>query len=140
MDPELTALTSTAATTVVQLLATEGWERAQAAVTGLWRRLHPERADTVSAELEESRSQVLAARRTGDGEAERDVVGAWQGRLRSLLLSHPEVAVELRRLLADELEPALAATTQTTSTTMSARASGHARVYQAGRDQHITEA
>ncbi|MET9529364.1 MULTISPECIES: hypothetical protein [unclassified Streptomyces] len=109
-------------------------------MSGLWRRLHPERADAVGAELEESRSQVLAARRAGDGEAEQDVVGAWQGRLRGLLLSHPEVAVELRRLLADVLEPALAATTHSTSATMSAWASDHARVYQAGRDQHITGA
>ena len=34
MDPELTALTSTAATTVVQLLATAAWEQAISAVGG----------------------------------------------------------------------------------------------------------
>jgi hypothetical protein len=41
VDPELTALTSTAATTVMKLLATAAWERATSAVGRLWRRVHP---------------------------------------------------------------------------------------------------
>ncbi|HKR51374.1 MAG TPA: hypothetical protein VJT72_17685 [Pseudonocardiaceae bacterium] len=38
MDPDLTALTATAATTVVQLLATAAWKQAASAVGGLWLR------------------------------------------------------------------------------------------------------
>jgi hypothetical protein len=38
MDPELSALTSPAVTTVVQLLATAAWEQPTTAVGGLWRR------------------------------------------------------------------------------------------------------
>ncbi|MEV8035646.1 hypothetical protein [Streptomyces sp. NPDC086182] len=56
----------------------------------------------------------------------------WQGRLRRLLAAQPGAAVELRALL-DELEPrgsiGRAITQQVT-------ASGRARIYQAGRDQH----
>lgn len=37
MEPELAALISTAATTVVTLLATAAWEKARIAVGGLWR-------------------------------------------------------------------------------------------------------
>ncbi|MGH3688008.1 MAG: hypothetical protein ACRDSM_23780, partial [Pseudonocardiaceae bacterium] len=62
MDPELTALTAMAATTVVQLLATTAWEQAKNAVGELWRRVHPDRAETVQAELEETRLELLTAR------------------------------------------------------------------------------
>jgi hypothetical protein len=41
VDAELSVWTSTAATTVVQLLATAAWEQARSAVGGLWRRVHP---------------------------------------------------------------------------------------------------
>jgi hypothetical protein len=81
VEPELAALTSTAAATVVKLLATAAWERATSAVGGLWRRVHPERAETVQAELEDSRAEVLAARRAGDEQVEQALVGEWQGRL-----------------------------------------------------------
>ncbi|WP_317935891.1 hypothetical protein [Streptomyces cellostaticus] len=134
------ALASAAATTVVQLLATAGWEQARAAVGRLWRQVQPERADAVRAALEESRSRVLTARDGEDGQAERELVGEWEGRLAALLTAHPAVAAELRRLLADELAPALARTAQQgTTVTMTAVAKDSGRIYQAGRDQHITE-
>jgi predicted nucleic acid-binding protein len=41
VDPELAVLTSTAAATVVQLLATAAWEQAKNAIVGLWRRVLP---------------------------------------------------------------------------------------------------
>lgn len=100
MDPELTALTSTAATTVVQLLATAAWGQAKSAVGGLWRRAHPERAETVQAELEEGRIEVLAARQVGDEQVEQALVGEWQGRLRRLVAADPQLADELRRVVA----------------------------------------
>jgi hypothetical protein len=78
VDPELAVLTSTAATTVVQLLATAAWEQAKSAVVGLWRRVHPERAEMVQAELEDSRAEVLAARQVGDEQIEQALVGEWQ--------------------------------------------------------------
>jgi hypothetical protein len=60
VDPELTALTSTAATAVVKLLATAAWEQATSAVGRLWHRVHPERVEMVQAELAEGRTEVLA--------------------------------------------------------------------------------
>jgi hypothetical protein len=139
MDPELTALTSTAATTVVQLLATAAWERATSAVGGLWRRVHPERAETVQAELVEGRTEVLAARQAGDEQAEQALVGEWQGRLRRLLAADPQLADELRLMVA-QLRSALADADppQNTAITMQATAFGSSRVNQAGRDLHIT--
>ncbi|MGH3887532.1 MAG: hypothetical protein ACRDSZ_13355 [Pseudonocardiaceae bacterium] len=139
MDPELTALTSTAATTVVQLLATAAWEQAASAVGRLWQRVHPKRAETVQAELEESRTEVLAARQAGDEQVEQALVGEWHGRLRRLLAADPQLADELRRVVAElrsvlaDAEPAQGATI-----TMQATTFGSSRVHQAGRDLHIT--
>jgi hypothetical protein len=138
MDAELTALASTAATTVVNLLATAGWEQAKAAVTRLWRRAHPERAETVQAELVECRTDVLAARQNGDEQFELALVGEWSTRLRRLVATDPALADELRQLVAQlsvvlaDVDPARGATI-----TMQASAFGHSRVNQAGRDLHI---
>ena len=139
MDPELTALTSTAATTVVQLLATAAWEQATNAVGGLWRRVHPDRAQTVQAKLDETRTELLAARQNGDEQLEQALVREWQGRLRRLVVADAQVVDDLRRVVA-QLQSALAAADLQPGSviTMQARAFGHSRVNQAGRDLHVT--
>jgi hypothetical protein len=139
VDPELTALTSTAAATVVKLLATAAWERATGVVVGLWRRVHPERVQTVQAELEDSRAEVLAAGQAGDEQVEQALVGEWQGRLRRLVAADPHLVDELRRVVA-ELRAVLADADppQHTTITMQATTFGTSRVNQAGRDLHIT--
>ncbi len=139
VDPELAALTSTAATTVVKLLATTAWEKAKSAIGGLWRRVHRERAETVQAELEEARAEVLAVRQVGDEQAEQALVGEWQGRLRRLVAADPQLADELRRVIA-QLHSALADADpqQDATITMQATAFGHSLVNQAGRDLHVT--
>ncbi len=139
MDPELSALTSTAATTVVQLLATAAWERATSAVGGLWRRVHPERAETVQAELAESRAEALAARQVGNEQVEQALVDEWQGRLRRLVAADPQLVGELRRVVV-ELRSALADADppQGATITMQASTFGNSRVNQAGRDLHVS--
>jgi hypothetical protein len=138
MDAELMMLVSTAATTVVGALATDAWEQAKRAVGALWGRVHPERAETVEAELAEVRSGVLAAREAGDERAELDLVAEWQGRLGRLLTAEPGLAEELRTVI-DDLNRALpeAERTAISRIQMHATASGNAQVNQAGRDQHI---
>ncbi|MGY5107138.1 hypothetical protein ACWC19_42575, partial [Streptomyces sp. 900105245] len=66
MDPEMVALAGTAGTTLVGLLTTEAWQRARDGVTALWRRAEPARADAISAELEVTREDLLAAQDDGD--------------------------------------------------------------------------
>jgi hypothetical protein len=139
MDPELTALTATAAATVVKLLATAAWEQAKNAVGELWRRVHPDRAETVQAELEETRTELLAAQQVGDEQVEQALVSEWQGRLRRLMVADPQVVDDLRQVVA-QLGSALAATDpqQGNVITMQATAFGHSRVNQAGRDLHVS--
>jgi hypothetical protein len=138
VDAELAALISAAATTLVQLLATDSWERAKSSVSTLWQRVHPDHAEVVQAELADSRDAVLAARSAGDQQAERDVEIEWRGRLRHLAATDPSIAGDLAVLL-ENLRTALSASEQGPSghIEMHARASGHGQVYQAGRDQHI---
>ncbi|MEU7565602.1 hypothetical protein AB0A99_06200 [Streptomyces fradiae] len=133
MESELAALASLAASAVVSGLATAGWESAQRAIGDLWRRAHPERADTVVAELGEARADVLAARRDGDERAERELVGEWQTRLRRLLATHPEVLPDLRRIV-DEMGPPERRPDRRGGISVTAHASGGSRINVAGRD------
>ncbi|MET7325052.1 hypothetical protein [Streptomyces sp. NPDC005549] len=137
MDPEIAALAGTAGTTVVTLMVTNAWESARDGMVALWRRFQPARAEGVGEELDAGREELLLARQAGDDEAEAGLTAEWQGRVRRLLLARPEVADELRGLL-DELAPSMPEAAAG-SVHLRARASGSARIYQAGRDQHITE-
>ncbi|MEU2261224.1 hypothetical protein ABZ557_13275 [Streptomyces sp. NPDC019645] len=136
MDAQMMDLARTAGTTVVTLMATDAWERTRDGLVALWRRVSPSRADGVEGELEATRDDLLLARESGDELAEQELGEEWAGRLRRLLRDRPEVAAELRRILAD-LYPEEQARTGTVQ--MRAEASGSGRVYQAGRDQHIAE-
>ncbi|GGV11677.1 hypothetical protein [Streptomyces griseoflavus] len=137
MDPEIVALAGTAGTTVVTLMVTNAWESARDGMVALWRRFQPARAESVGEELAAGREELLLARRAGDAEAEAELTAEWQGRVRRFLLAQPEAADELRRIL-DELNPSLPEEPETRPVRLQARASGSARIYQAGRDQHIT--
>lgn len=140
MDPELAALASTAATTVVEALATTAWEQAAKAVGALWRRVHPDRAETVEAEMTEAHEQLVAAREVGDEQAEEDLLAAWRSRLRGLLASDPSVAQDLRWVV-QRLGPVAVEGRQLDigRVDMRAEVSDHGRAYQALGDQHISE-
>jgi hypothetical protein len=117
-------------------MATDAWQAAREGFVQLWRRVQPLRAEAVAAELDAGQAEVRAAIEVDDQEVLSEVRAEWQGRLRRLLVARPEAAAELRRLL-DEIAPPASAVDP--AVTQRATASGHARVYQAGRDQHITE-
>ena len=137
MDPIALA----AGTALVGAVAHDAWQGARAGMIALWRRVRPEQADTVDAELVETRAQVLAARTAGDTETEQALAADWQLRFQALVRSDPAVAAELRNLLDTRLTPLLTPDERSAvgSLVMKAEASGSGRVYQAGRDQHITE-
>lgn len=139
MESELTKFMSTAATTVVTLLATAAWEQGRTAVGNLWRRVHPERAETVEAELAETRAEVLAARQAGDEQAEQILIEEWRGRLWRLAATDPQLTDELRRVVAQLQLLLLDAAPQFSTITMQATTFNDSRVIQAARDVHVTE-
>lgn len=138
VDAELATVISTAATTLVRLLATDGWERAKTSLGSLWRRAHPDQPDAIDTDLADSRAAVLAARDSGNEQAERDLESEWRGRLRYLVAAEPALIAGLSELVQD-LRAALSAveSAQGGHIEMHAHASGHAQVFQAGRDQNI---
>ncbi|GAA2324896.1 hypothetical protein Scani_68320 [Streptomyces caniferus] len=137
MDPLVVA----AGTALVSSMATDAWQHARDATVALWRRVHPERVSAIEAELADVRAEVIAARDEGDSQVEEELAADWQRRLRRLLRDDPSLAGELRRVLDEELNPLLAPADQPRiGVQMTATASGHARVYQAGGSQTIREA
>jgi len=148
MDPLVVAF----GTTLVGAVATDTWQQVRDAVTGLWRRVHPQQADGIGAELDVLREDIVAARQAGDTDTERDLEGAWRVKLQLLLRADPNLAEELQRVLDEVLIPALAPAEQArVQTIITGTASGNAHLsqaggdvttiggdsYTAGRDQHL---
>ncbi|MFJ6063011.1 hypothetical protein ACIQHU_08250 [Streptomyces tendae] len=154
MEAELLALASVAGTALVNVLASETWERGRDAVLGLWRRAQPGRTADVESDLAEDREllrtetgQQDGSRQGSEGTASdadmaplRDAaVDAWRARFVRLLARHPELAPELRRMIDEELTVSTRPSDHQPSVVFNASPSGNARVYQSARDQHITE-
>ncbi|WP_329614149.1 hypothetical protein OG244_13795 [Streptomyces brevispora] len=135
MDAEITLLAGTAGTTIATLLATDTWNGVRNGVITLWRRVGPDHEEQVAAQLDTSRRDLLGAQSDGDEETEREIAAEWQGRIRRLLITHPELVAELRSLLT-ELDPGAPVAP---AVTQRATASGSSRVYQAGRDLSVDQ-
>lgn len=107
MEPIVNAF----ATALVAAMATDTWKQASKAVATLWRKIRPQsHAENVAAELESLRERVLAAREASRIDTESGLISIWQGRLQELLLDHPDLAVELQRILDETLTPMLSPT------------------------------
>ncbi|MFD0265437.1 hypothetical protein ACFVGY_02430 [Streptomyces sp. NPDC127106] len=119
-------------------MTTDAWQQARTAVVAWWRRIRPHQADRIDAALADSREHLLTAGPAQD--VESSLVAAWEARLTALLWEDAALVEELRRLVEDEIAPLLAheAGPRTGSQEFRAEASGHGRVYQAGRDQNIS--
>ncbi|MEC3994465.1 hypothetical protein VSR01_13365 [Actinacidiphila sp. DG2A-62] len=117
-------------------MATDAWQRTRDGVVAIWRGVHPERAESVADELAQTREELLAARSSDDQQTEIELQVEWRGRIRRLLLADPNSAEELRALLNDVSRQHSAGSNPVH---MEAHATGHSRVYQAARDQHIQE-
>ncbi|MEV5505321.1 hypothetical protein [Streptomyces orinoci] len=102
MEAELTALAVSGATALVQNMASDAWEQ----VKGRLARLVSRGGDTrqTEEELAASRTELMAARQSGDEETAAEIHEEWRLRLRRVLRTDPEAARELRQLL-DEVAP-----------------------------------
>ena len=142
MDGETAALVTTAASTVVTLMATDAWGRAKAGVTALWRRQEPDRAEDVERQLDETRLALTAQAEGGVEGGTEDVRGQltdeWRRRLGGLVTADPGAPDRLRQLLGD-LSSLLPETADGARVHVDqhAKAKDRARIIQGGRDVHV---
>ena len=118
---------SAAVTALAGAVAGDAWRQVHEAIARLWRRGHsPQQADTIGAELDELREQLLQARRDGDTGTEHALEGAWQ---------HRPLARRCNPVGCPAAAPGSAAAPCTTGTTGSSpvRASGSKRCTTGGR-------
>jgi hypothetical protein len=95
-------------TALVAAMATDAWQQAREAVVALWRSVHtPKQADTIDADLDRLREQILAARSEDAASTEPAHAAVWRGRLQELLLDNPALAGEMRQILDEVLLPML---------------------------------
>ncbi|MFD9396378.1 hypothetical protein ACFWBB_38270 [Streptomyces sp. NPDC060000] len=119
-------------------MVTDGWQHARSTAVDLWRRSRPDgEAEAVALQLTDTRTRVLAARECQDADAEHTVVTDWAALLHRVASQNPALVNELRGLLLPE--PGAGTAEPKPSPAMEARATGHGRVYQAGRDINVSE-
>jgi hypothetical protein len=140
VEQEIAALAASAAAALVQMMTSDAWEQAKTSIVSLWRRTRPAQADSVGAELDAARLELLAAEEAHGERPGAGLVDEWAARLLDLATAEPLAAAILPDL-AEALRryPAGPEMTPVVSVEMRAKASGQGRVFQAGRDQKITE-
>lgn len=134
MDAKLAVLASSAATTVVNLLATDAWDQVKAKVGALWRRFRPDQVDAIEAALARGHLEIGRANEMVALAVTKD----WESRLLRLLASDAAVAAELTRVV-DELASLMEARQVRDSVWQSAKASGRSTVIQVGGDATLGE-
>ncbi|MWA08334.1 hypothetical protein [Streptomyces sp. BA2] len=137
MDPQIVAVAGTAGTAIVSAMATDGWQRARDSVVALWQRFRPESADSIHENFEENRRLLVNSLQAGDEHTHAALVAAWNGYLLGLLVAQPQALDALRQLNAALGQEKTSSAHP--SLNITAHASGNGRVFQAGRDQSITQ-
>jgi hypothetical protein len=128
MEAELASLAVSGATTLVGLMASDAWAATKSRVAALLSRGRAADPEAVEGELAESRSELIAARDSGDESVAADIEATLRTQLRRLLKEEPAAAAALRELIA-EAAPAQGTTTTVHNT---ARGEFHGPVVQAG--------
>ncbi|MFH9392728.1 hypothetical protein [Streptomyces sp. NPDC017556] len=136
MDP----LTLAAGSALVAAMATDSWQHCRDAVADWWRQHHANRTDDLNADLDRLRTQVLTIDQEGNQSGEDALTVAWGERFQRLLDSAPHMESEIRELIDRTLTPAASYANDrgTPAAVMKADARDNARIFMAGRDQHIT--
>jgi hypothetical protein len=105
----LEILADAAATALIRVAGTDAGQSADAAIAELYRRLPSRQGEPSAAWLRDLPELVLAARRSGDVSAERELEAACAAHLRQLLFADSAMPGELRRVVREVLLPALSA-------------------------------
>ncbi|MEV0382028.1 hypothetical protein [Nonomuraea sp. NPDC050643] len=105
MDPGPAALASTLASKWVE--TPTAWEQTTKVIVKLRRRVYPDRAETVEAEMTKAHEQLIVARDASDDQVEENLLAAWRFSLLSLLASNPSMADDLRRVVPQSVTGAV---------------------------------
>ena len=126
-------LASSVGNALILAMTADGWQQVHTAIVKLWRRVHPERAETIGSELSEARAELLAAHEDDSSALITELAGDWKRRLQRLLLAEPDAINELQRIFEEVIQPQLRHQDQLTIKNVSFKAevSGHGKVYQA---------
>lgn len=95
MVAEWEMLATSAATTIVRLMATDAWEQAHVLLTDVWRRNLPNQTGSLEADLDSADQIVAMARRSGSAGVEDVIRGDWRHRFAELLVSTPGARADL---------------------------------------------
>lgn len=133
MDAELAVIASSAATTIVNLMATDAWDQVKHKVGALWRSFRPEQADVVESDLDRVRLEITGA----DEAIALAISREWESRLLRLLAADSAVVVELSRVIAELRQIPAGAQARGGDVRQSAKASGQSTVIQIGGDGTI---
>jgi hypothetical protein len=102
VEPELVALATAGATTLVQQMATDGWSQARSRITRFFARGEGTTdEETVGNELEATRGEVTAALADDDADLVADLEVPWRLRIRHILATNAAAADQLREILAE---------------------------------------
>lgn len=125
------ALATAGATTLVQQMATDGWNRVRERAVAFFAARGSASPESVGSDLDTARSDLVAALQEGDEATADDLRAEWRVRLRRVLRADPEAAAELRALLAEVRGEAPAQQVRDVHNTISG-GTYHATVIQAG--------
>lgn len=134
MDPIVLA----AGTALTTAMTTDGWAMVKAAVVNWWQRFRPEEAEQVGMDLDQLRGEALESQQNSAG-MEEALANEWRLRLHRLVANNPAVRDELKRLLDEQITPALSESDQQQVKSLvqktSVIGSGNTTIV-AGRDVH----
>ncbi|MFF2076974.1 hypothetical protein ACFVXG_19695 [Kitasatospora sp. NPDC058162] len=140
MEDELALFVQTAGTTLVALMATDAFQRTKDGVLGMWRRVRPGESEAVGEQMDATRAALLHAQTDGNEDRAQELSNWWQERLSLLFDADPSTAETLRKALAHGAShPISQDAPRIGRIQLRARGQGHARIFQAGRDQHIVD-
>jgi hypothetical protein len=133
MDEALATLATSGAQTIVNLMATDAWQKTKSLVTRIFSHNKPELAQDVDGALEASRTKILAFDTTFTQEIQRQEIDRWEAQLRLALINDNTAAGLIRDLIEAAKTQQLIATTGPTEISLRADAKGNARIYQQGQ-------
>ncbi|MEU6864981.1 hypothetical protein ABZ924_17140 [Streptomyces sp. NPDC046876] len=128
----LEMLAAAGGTALVGAVATDAWQTTRSGFTRLLGRGNPQAEQTTAGRLDRAAAEV--SRASGPQELEsvrRDLQAEWRGRLKDLLEEQPELAAELRELIA-RVEAELPASQQTWVQNNTAYGGGIQNITQSG--------